>query len=207
MTKKHQTNPKRHTKVVKKRVKNRPHPSESYMQILSGFMKEDIKSFVKQQIKEQIGTAMEQLGKVLQNRVNVAIGAANIQTDALERALISAFPKKFSAEDLELLRLNIEDEILGHEVVTSEIKEGDYVRLTLDTEGLDTPTKLAFEHIGKPPHDLGEDFDKQIIGLKVGDTKDIEYTMMGASVSAKVEINRVSRPTQVEENVSSEPTE
>lgn len=193
----------RKTKTVKKRVRvHGPKPNMSFAQLATQFAQNEMKEFVKSEIRDQIGAALDQLGRVLQNRIDVAVGGAGIQLRALEEAMLEAFPKKLNEEDLDKRRIEIEEELLDQTVVEGEIEKGDYVRFTLNIDG--NEQRMSRETIGEPPFDLTEEFDKQLIGMKTGESKTVTYNLFGQEVEGEVFINRVSRGEKQGETESSE---
>lgn len=191
--KKHASKSNRKIKVVKKRVPYKgPHANMSFSQMVTGVIQKKMSEFVNGEIKNQFGVVMDQLRSALQSRIDLALGSVNIRMQAIEESLYKAFPGQITEDMIDASTVEVENTLLNLVPVTDAIQDGDYVRITMSTEDSPEPQRFSFPNINTEPYQI-ESLEKALIGLTVGDVKELSFELYNTPVTGNIRIVSVSR--------------
>ena len=146
-----------------------------------------VKPFVRQEV--------QLLGRQLQQEQNETLRAIYTRLTTLEGIVQKEL--KISDDQLAELVADTEDKGYGLKKTTEAAKEGDYLRITASTKAKDQEeyqgvSKLVVAGVGQEPFTLGPELEPELIGMKAGETKEVEFGK-NKEFKAKLEVNRVSR--------------
>jgi hypothetical protein len=178
----------------RKRLQSQTKATESFGQMVSKAaltqLMGPIRSIVEQYIRN--------LGSRLAIQQARTISDIYIRIVALEKILIEN--KLTTEQDVLNKVIQVEDESEGL-TPADEVQEGDTVRLEAraKVEGQDTysaeRTRLKVANMGKGDN-LGTEVEKAILGMKVGDIREVESDDKGSKV--EITVNRIGRPAKQE---------
>jgi len=182
----------------KKRTGNNQHASQSFGQMVS-------KAALTQMLP-QIEQMVNNLGRRLAAQQARTYEMLFSRIVVLEKIMMEKYG--ITEENLAERFADVEDERDGL-VKADEVTEGDLVRLEISTKvntqkDFQGTTKLKVPNIGKGEQ-LGEELEKAALGMKVGETKEVKFGEK-QELTAKLFVQRISRPVQAEEETPTETT-
>jgi bacillopeptidase F (M6 metalloprotease family) len=183
----------------KKRAKTEKNKTKGVAQQSS--FKELVAEAAQNAVKPYLNQQIQQLGIALQNQQNETLRALYTRVVTLEKLA----QKHFNLTEDQLANLVAETEDAAQGLTSAEsIEEGDLVRLEISTKTKEDneytgTSRLIVENVGLEPLTLGPEIEPQLIGLKTGDEKVLNFGQDG-TMEAKVVVNRVSRAIK-QENV------
>lgn len=139
---------------------------------------------VEQIVDQRILTLVDTI-KEINEAVNIRIGV--LETILLDRLQVTK-------EDLQNYTYDLQDASIGVESV-EEVQEDDLVRVTIQGVVKGEPQNVTHEvvyKVGSGSSMLGEHAERALVGMKVGDQKEIQSEEL-EDVSLMVLINRISR--------------
>ena len=146
-------------------------------------------------LKPYIHQQLQLLGRQLQEDQKQTLRTLFTRVATLE----SIIQKEFKITDTQLAELvaDMEDSGSGLTKVTEGADTGDTLRITLSTklkeqEEFQGESRLLIDDLGNEPLTIGPELEPALIGLKAGESKEVEFGDEGKLV-AKLEVNRVSR--------------
>lgn len=142
----------------------------------------------------------------LQKNVNESLEMAFLRVEALESIVIEKLG--YTEEDLNSKVVDLQNKIEGLESANdSEVKEGDTIRYELSTKKIadvdfSESSRQKLDKVAVEPFALSEEIEKPLIGMKVEESKEIEFgkdkdgknTMI-----AKIKLNHIARKPAEEE--------
>lgn len=154
----------------------------------------------KNAVKPYLDKQIQALGFQLQQQQQESLRALYTRLVTVEGILM----EKFDIDEAGLANLvaDTEDKAAGLRSV-DVIEEGDLVRLEVATKAADQEefqgnSRLVVEAVGLAPLTLGPEIEPQLVGLKVGEVKEVAFGADNSMV-AKLTINRVSRKLLIKE--------
>ena len=183
---------KKQKKLTAKTGAAQQHQQKSFNKLVGEASLEKVKPFVQAQV-QQLGMEMQQA--LMQTVASLVNRLVVLEELAVEKSGVSM-------EELINRVADLEDKQTNYEKV-EEVIEGDLVRLKIatkmeDQEDFQGESALAITGCGKDPLTLGPELEPQLIGMQVGDMKQIAFGK-DKKMIAKIEVQRVSRKIVVEE--------
>ena len=177
---------KRELKPTAKNGKPQVHPQQSFKQQISDASLAKLKPFIGQQV--------QLLGLQLQQEQQSTLRMLYTRLITVEKVIMDKLD--ITQDQFTDLVADEEDSSSGLKKV-DVVKEGDLVRLEVSTKAADQKefqgtSKMIVENCGLEPMTMGPEIESNLIGLKVGETKEIKFGK-DDKMLAKVVINRVSR--------------
>jgi len=173
----------------KKRSKStgKPRQTHSFEQLVGKANQEALKPFIMQQ--------MNFLGMQLRQSTLRELSSIQMRIMALEKFAIEKL--NITEDDIANKVAELEDEATGLVPSTEGAKEGDLVRATINVkaegqEEFGPEQRMQIDKLSLEPFTVTEDFEKQLIGIKQGETR--ELTMDEGKTLVKVKADRLSTP-------------
>lgn len=165
-------------RAAEKMQKKGMHPNQSFSQLVGEANREALKPFIQEQVINaariiQANLARQQLESL-----------AGVQTRIVALEKIVKEKLGYTDDQLAELILVVEDEATGHTENTEGARQGDLVRVRIagrpvssdpsKDQGFGPETKLSIHHLGNEPTQTNPDLEKGMLGMKKGETKEIE---------------------------------
>lgn len=169
-----------------------PHAQQSYASLVSKATRDLLKPFINQQIQEFGNSTFKMFFQKIEPFLT--------KVGAFESLLISRLG--ITATDIEVAVAEMEDKATGYVISTEPAKAGDLIRVTYtvkekDSEEWGSNEKMLIKHLDVEPRLFFEEVEAGMIGMKIGETKEIIVTEH-ADLTAKITIDRISLIPEVE---------
>lgn len=164
-----------------------PKANKSFLDLVSQANQNKLKPFIQQQVMGMYQNVM--------SNVNTTLEMAFYRIEALEGIVI----EKLGITEEQLTDKVVELQNKADGLVAANdraVKEDDTIRFEVSTktknqEEFSEPSRQILTNIGKEPFTYGEELEKPIIGMRVGETKEI---MIGkdAALTTRITINHIA---------------
>lgn len=160
-------------RALEKMEKKGMHATQSFTQMVGKANQEALKPFIQEQVINAVRIIQANLARQQLEAL------AGVQTRIVVLEKIVKEKLGYTEEQLADMILQVEDEATGHTENTSGAVEGDLVRMRVagkpaSEEKYGPETKLSVHHLAKEPTQTHLDLEKGIIGMKKGETREIE---------------------------------
>ena len=189
-----------------KSMNKSPKANQSFADLVGKTNRDALKPEIAKQVAEQ----MRDLGNQLNANMMQVMSSMQVRITGIERILMEKH--NLSEEDIREGVAIIEDEAMGLEKlaeVTGVVQVGDTLRAELSVrnpkveEEWPKPYRQEFPKIGESPHQTTKEFETELMGMKVGETKEIVFD---EKTLVRITAERISRPIP-KPKVASEPSQ
>lgn len=178
----------------------KPHQTRSFDQLVGKANQEALKPFIMQQLNF--------LGMQLRQQMIQDLSSVQMRIMALEKFAIEKLG--ITEDDLAVKVAELEDEATGHILSEEGAIAGDILRATINVktesqEEFGPDQRMQIDRLAQEPFTVTEDFEKQLVGIKVGETREVQ--MDEGKTLVKVKADRVSTLKNKPEPVAEAPAE
>lgn len=172
----------------KRKAGGKPHQTRSFEQLVGKANQEALKPFIMQQLNY--------LGMQLRQSQIRDLASIQMRIMALEKFMIEKLG--ITEDDLAVKVAELEDEATGLIQVTDRGAEaGDTLRATINVktesqEDFGTDQRMQIDRLAQEPYTVTKDFEEQLLGLKDGETREVQ--MDEGKTLVKVKADRLSTP-------------
>ena len=182
----------------KRKSGGKPKANRSFEQLVGKANQEALKPFIMQQLNF--------LGMQLRQSMIRDLSSVQMRIMALEKFMIEKLG--ITEDDLAVKVAELEDEATGFVASSEGALEGDLLRATINVktesqEEFGPEQRMQIERLAQEPYTVTEDFEKQLVGIKAGETREVK--MDEGKTLVQVRADRVSTPKAKPEPVAEAP--